>query len=423
MTYSTPILRRSTPKQATRLQHFAVAMLVLGILIVTLGRPALASATDFASGSLIIPMDIDTTGNHASFNQNLGMWKAYGLVYRLLQNGIPVSWGIQLNKSFDDIDCSVTTVRDVRTLTALGSWDYRGGPFLIDQSNAAAALPIIRSWWASNGNLPNVHEATSSFSVEIDTTLRSPPRIANEAINARISIAYYNAAGIPDLNGNPWTALSPNIFDETEIASGALFQTGVCLQRKFDIFVTPHNSGYAYSLTDPNNLGTKTYAQLDTFVHQGGGWTALCHSILSNENYIRDLTVNSSAAVKSLFKTSLPGGQPGGFLTSSGFTSIDNTGGTWTVNPPAADLPSAQAVSTTGATQALPGGSVQTWPAPPAAGAPTYYAATERVAYFDTLTVDHDHIIAGPYHNGTTDRLSSKCTLIALALSRMAVRL
>ena len=108
--------------------------------------------------------------------------------------------------------------------------------------------------------------------------------------------------------------------------------------------MTPHNSGYAYSLTDPTNLGTRTYSQLDTFVQQGGGWTALCHSILSNENNIADLTRNGSPAVKSLFKTSLAGGLPGGFLTTNGFPVIDNTGGTWTINPTEADLPTAQMV-------------------------------------------------------------------------------
>ena len=109
----------------------------------------------FASGSLIIPMDTDTattTGaNHASFNQNSGMWKAYGLVYKLLQNGIPISWGIKAypTKNFNDIDFTVTSVSDKRTATNLGSWDYRGGPFIIDAANVAAASPIISAWWAA----------------------------------------------------------------------------------------------------------------------------------------------------------------------------------------------------------------------------------------------------------------------------------
>ena len=383
----------------------ASLLVVVSVVLIGLSGASTAPAAppaSFAAGSLIIPMDTDTSGNHTAFNQNSGMWKSYGLVYKLLQNGIPVHWAILETKSLTtNIDFTVTTVKDKRTGTGLSSWDYRGGPFLIDSANAAAALPIITAWWAANGNLPNVHEALASFSADVNIILRSPPRIANESINAGISIGYFNTAGIPDLNGNPWSTSSPNILDEAEIAAGGLFAQGsVCLQRKYDVFVTPHNSGYAYSLSDPTNLGTKTYSQLDTFVHQGGGWTALCHSVLSNENFIRDLTVNGSAAVKALFKTSLPGGQPGGFLTSSGFTSIDNTGGLWTVDSLAAKLPVAQVVPTAVA-QALPGGSVQTWPSTGNPGAPAYYPETERVGYFEAGAIDHDNIIAGTYHNGT----------------------
>ena len=42
-------------------------------------------------------------------------------------------------------------------------------------------------------------------------------------------MAYYNAAGIPDLNGNPWSSNSPNILDEEEIAAGGLFEPGTHL--------------------------------------------------------------------------------------------------------------------------------------------------------------------------------------------------
>ncbi len=153
-----------------RLATSVIAALLLGALL-----PIRAQAVTFASGSLIIPMDTDTAGNHAAFNQNLGMWKAYGLVYRLLQNGVPISWGIKAypTKNFDDIDFTVT-VTDKRTSTGLGSWDYRGGPFIIDAANAADASPIITAWWAANGNQPNVHIAGAGFSANVDIILRSP---------------------------------------------------------------------------------------------------------------------------------------------------------------------------------------------------------------------------------------------------------
>src|ERR1041385_2990934 len=73
----------------------------------------------FASGSLIIPMDTDTAGNHASFNQDTGMWKAYGLLYKLLKSGVPVYWAIKENKVYNDIDFTVTSATDKRTGTVL----------------------------------------------------------------------------------------------------------------------------------------------------------------------------------------------------------------------------------------------------------------------------------------------------------------
>ena len=82
------------------------------MLIAALGLAPCATATPttFAPGSLIIPMD--TT------SQNFGMWKAYGLVYKLLQNGVPVRWAIaDLKSSTADVDVSVSSVKDKRTGT------------------------------------------------------------------------------------------------------------------------------------------------------------------------------------------------------------------------------------------------------------------------------------------------------------------
>jgi len=160
----------------------ASLLVVVSVVLIGLSGASTAPAAppaSFAAGSLIIPMDTDTSGNHTAFNQNSGMWKSYGLVYKLLQNGIPVHWAILETKSLTtNIDFTVTTVKDKRTGTGLSSWDYRGGPFLIDSANAAAALPIITAWWAANGNLPNVHEALvlHSGDGEVDVGGKGPPR-------------------------------------------------------------------------------------------------------------------------------------------------------------------------------------------------------------------------------------------------------
>src|SRR5690349_8472905 len=50
-----------------------------------------ALVTAFATGSLIIPMD-------TTFQDN-GMLKAFGLVYKLVTNDVPVAWVVQTGKS------------------------------------------------------------------------------------------------------------------------------------------------------------------------------------------------------------------------------------------------------------------------------------------------------------------------------------
>jgi LPXTG-site transpeptidase (sortase) family protein len=394
-------LRYGIPVILTR---FLIIICVLSMAFVPglLVDNAQAAATTFAANSLIIPMD-------ATY-QNYGMFKAYGLVYKLLSSGIPVQWAIASGKTFNGVDFTATTIDD-RTSAANGSPNYTGGPFIIDGASAAAAQPIITAWWAANGNQPVVHKATADFTANIDISLRSAPRFALESTNSSIAIAYFQAAGIPDGNGNNWSSASPNILNQTMIAcnnpssctgdtvvgNGALFANGPCSPRKYDTFITPHNSGYSYSLTDITNLGTQTYAELDFFTFKGGGWTALCHSILSNENNINALTRNGSPSVKALFESS----KPGGMLTQNGFPSIANLGGVWTVNKPG--LPLAQAVVTTAATQGLPGGSVQTWHAPDGTiNNVQYWNATERVAFFkNTSGVEYDWAVNGTHHDGS----------------------
>ena len=64
----------------------------------------------FAPGTLIIPMDVTY--------QDEGMFKAYGLVYNLLSNGIPVKWAIQPGKAYDGTDFT-TSAQDIVTLAPI----------------------------------------------------------------------------------------------------------------------------------------------------------------------------------------------------------------------------------------------------------------------------------------------------------------
>jgi uncharacterized repeat protein (TIGR01451 family) len=310
------------------------------------------------ANSLIIPMD--TT------YQDLGMFKAYGLVYRLLSNGIPVMWAIRPGKPYDGTDFTASAV-DFQTNTPVVNHAYSGGPFIIDAAFAAAAAPIVTAWQGSNTT--TVHRVTGPFTADVWAAPFRPPRIAVEQTNASIVLAYLNAAGIPDSTGNPWTSASPDILDPTQIANGALLEnpSGLCKRNKYDIFISPHTSDSTW--TNPGAI-----AALDKFVQTGGFVHSMCHSISAIENVFF-------------------------FLTTTGIPTFGNKGvtGTFTVDIP--DYGVTQAVSTNNP-QPLPGGSEQTWEH----NQPglTYRPGTRVMAHFlDNNGVQYDFMVSGVYKGGT----------------------
>src|ERR1043165_9663056 len=103
----------------------------LGIALVlcTAAIARTASADTFAPGSLIVPMD--TT------YQDDGTLKAFGLVYRMLANGVPGQWVIRTGKAHLGVDFTADAV-DVRTNATIQGHGYRGGPFVIAAPDATA---------------------------------------------------------------------------------------------------------------------------------------------------------------------------------------------------------------------------------------------------------------------------------------------
>jgi hypothetical protein len=53
-----------------------VVLLCVPFIFLSVGGATAANPTSSQSGTLVIPMDTDTPGNHAGYNQNSGMWKA-----------------------------------------------------------------------------------------------------------------------------------------------------------------------------------------------------------------------------------------------------------------------------------------------------------------------------------------------------------
>jgi uncharacterized repeat protein (TIGR01451 family) len=172
--------------------------------------PTVAVADDFASGSLIVPMD--TT------HQDMGMLEAYGLVYELLRQGVPVRWVIKAGKAAGGVDLTAAGT-DVRSGAPIPSHDYRGGPWVVDAADAAAALPVIEAWQAKNPATA-VHQSTVAFTGDVARTLVVAPNIAMMADgNQKIARKYMVAAKIPDSTGDPlWPDLSPDMLDPEELS-------------------------------------------------------------------------------------------------------------------------------------------------------------------------------------------------------------
>ena len=170
-----------------------------------------------AAGSLVIPMD--TT------YQDRGILRAYGLVYQLLSNGVPVRWSISPDKAQNGIDFAADS-RDLESGASRGLVSYRGGPFIIAAEDRAAALPIVTAWLAADA-VTVVHEATASFSSEESIVLASAPRLA-VALDRYQTIAFanFNAAGIPDSTGGRWTSASPDLLDESELIGPSAATSG-----------------------------------------------------------------------------------------------------------------------------------------------------------------------------------------------------
>lgn len=219
----------------------AVVFASVALATALLPRAAGAEEKTFAAGSLIIPMDLAY--------QDTGILQAYGLVFQLLRQGVPVSWVIDPDKTWHAADCDTPAdlctwdcaiegsgvkcpyptaspdffaptkvVSDsAGTLSpgdAISSHGYRGGPFLIDASNATAALAIIEAWndntmWAANpwamrsiAHVVSVHETTAPLTANVAKQMVAAPTIAVFADgNEDIANGYLRNAGIPQSNG------------------------------------------------------------------------------------------------------------------------------------------------------------------------------------------------------------------------------
>lgn len=203
-----------------RLRQVVPAVLVLACALSA--APAKAAPQTFTAGSLVIPMDLDAGG------QDLGALRAYGLVYSLLRNGLPVSWTIEPTKVAGGSDFTIAagTVREVRTQADITlPRPYTGGAFVVAAADRAAALPLVVSWQADEAAITAktaVHDLVAgSFTADVQRQLVAAPRIGllKDGFE-QIAFNILNAAGIPDSSGAQWGPTAIDVLTEAQV-SGA----------------------------------------------------------------------------------------------------------------------------------------------------------------------------------------------------------
>ena len=205
---------------------------------------ASAAPTDFPAGSLIIPMDVcnqpSQPYNGSSYSGTTptstfyattgcpetqptardGLLKAYGLVYRLLQNGVTVYYILDPTKpTVDGTDVTVTNaagtpVTQLNHSTGLGvefmnsthtSITYRGAPFVIAAgADATKALALIQSDPTINATDPRTGR-TMFQDVQIHIAkvniLQAPVRAIMQKVPPKIALLDIGGAAIGVLQG------------------------------------------------------------------------------------------------------------------------------------------------------------------------------------------------------------------------------
>jgi len=249
---------------------------------------------NFPAGSLIIPMD-----SLYQKSADGGILEAYGLVFYLLnhmsdgENDITVYWIINGEKG--DINGRDFAIEDNSTgeIAVAALYDhaggdkaltfkaddnfqkvsYSGGPFIIDQTDAATAKTIINQM---NWDAVEVHVAQVPFAVPVYREMKGTPlKIAllndseKDTGNAQILESYLRLAGICT---DAYDVLTPNQVRDNILSNG-----------EYDFLWVPHWTGYDSYAADGNNNGLPDVEdiviKIKEFIETGKNLLAECAAI------------------------------------------------------------------------------------------------------------------------------------------------
>jgi uncharacterized repeat protein (TIGR01451 family) len=260
---------------------------------------ASANLQTIPAGSLVIPMDNINQAVVTPFNL-----KAYGLVDKLLQNGVPAMWAIRAGKAKDGVDFTASAKRLYPSALASANVNFAGGPFIVHRDLKYLVGTIISTF----GNSVAVYELTADATVDVRYVDAFKPRIFIGNKNSGIHSALYDFALVGKQPTGPYVIGAT--ASDLEITETACFTY----------------------VSQPHTGTTDAVLRTKQFVQSGGNYLAECLALATFENDIN-----------------------GRFQTTTGLT-INNVSTLF--NYPNADMAFAQFIGTV---DPAPGGSEQDW--------------------------------------------------------------
>lgn len=232
-----------------------------------------ANMETVSAGTYVIPMD--------NVNQSIQIYpsppiapyqafniKAYGLIYKLLEKGIPVKWVIRAGKERHEPDFSAYASQVFPTSTPSTNFDFGGGTFVVEANSLVeevtcnpdnpTTLPDIETIISTYGHQVAVFKLTDEIAVDVRYTLRFAPKVAVMEDGG----FHFEQTEVFDAAEIPYDVLSNQAF----------LNTSEC----FTFVAQPHIEA---GLVDQNYVNV-----LSNFVQNGGNFFAQCVGLLSYEN-------------------------------------------------------------------------------------------------------------------------------------------
>jgi len=278
----------------TRLRHiwFCFALIVCSVQLFAQDTPpAVPNMQSFAAGSYVIPMDNDKQAlNGEPFNLS-----SYGLIYALLDQGIPLHWVIKSGKGKDEIDFTASASRVYPSPTNSAVLDFRGSAFIIDATDVQAQVSCggitssaVDQTVLAFGYDVSVYRLDQSATVDVRYTLTNTPVIAVLTDGS----AEETEEHVLDYAHVPYAAIDYATFSANSTC--------------YTFIAQPHLSNSTGS--GGGNLDIATYTSIiTTFLNNGGNFFAQCASIPTFENEANFLTTNG---VNNFGVTNSPPDQP-----------------------------------------------------------------------------------------------------------------